>query len=828
MASDATSQINDQYLSTLDSERQANLGNTGPLNDFDDDPGYFTFGYAENAFQLATALFGELGEGIIVPDVPIIRDFPLPELTAAPIIIPQLSDPPELEPLPDLTTLRTPEYEGAPYAAPGYPPAPPPVGEITIADVTEAVFEGTGYQTPAFYGVNPVIPIFPGVPQSPPLDEILAAPLDPVPVLDDIPVDLIFPPAPGDFSAIAPDQPNLQEPTVPDPPDDTLPNAPALADIVLPEAPEIFIPTLTAALGPAPTPDDVPTFQFDDEDYGSELLTALQNKLNYFLSDNTTGLAEVIWQSIWERAREREDLTAVKAREEVDTLFASRGFSLPPGAQAKRVDMILQGNQDAANSLSRDQAIEEAKLEVENVRFAVTQGIQLEIALIDNFNQAQQRALEVARLTVELAVRVFEAQVSAYNAQVVAFRAQVEAYRAEIEAEISKIQIFTAEVAAQRTIVELNNAQIANYRAQIDAVVATYDLYRAQLDAARFVLDQNRLRIEEFQALTQAYAVEAQVLSTEADIFQTRVNSERLKIDLRGSNVAAYSAQVQAFDALSNARSRIKEQEIAVERFKIENFASEIEGARLAIDSINAQLQASVSVFDSQIRRFGSEVDGEARRVTAEVEKFRGDVEAYRTEVQAEVEQGRISIEAANQAVALFEGEVRLHASRSESESNRVNSDVARFAAETNLFAASARRDTDLASAGASRAQAAAAIYGAEVGAFSAQVSADASRYGADISKYGADVNAFTAISAHDVNRARVVTEELTAKLGVISERIIAGARIAGQIAASALSTHSWAAVRSVSDSWSQSWSTSQSANFTSQAIAQSVYSCDC
>jgi hypothetical protein len=365
---------------------------TEPLNDFDDDPAFFTFDLAQGAYQNALALFDGLVEDTFVPTVPIIRDFQLPVFNSAPVTIPQLGDAPQLEPLPELGVLPFPEFAGAPYLEPDPPQAPDPAGEITLADILVPNFEGTDFQTPSFTAQQPEVPAYPGVPDAPTLAEILAAPLDPVPILEDLPIDLNLPTVPGDFNAIKPPAPALTEPTVPDPPPSELPNAPALADIALPEAPEIFIPTLNAALGAAPTPDAVPTFQFDDEDYGSDLLDNLNTKLNWFLSDNTTGLAEVIWQSIWERAREREDLTAVKAREEVDTVFASRGFSLPPGAQVKRVDAIIQGNQDAANTLSRDQAIEEAKLEVENVRFAVTEGIRLEIALIDNHNQTQQRA----------------------------------------------------------------------------------------------------------------------------------------------------------------------------------------------------------------------------------------------------------------------------------------------------------------------------------------------------------------------------------------------------------------------------------------------------
>jgi hypothetical protein len=675
-----------------------------------------------------------------LPGCPAIRDFPLPVFGADPVLIPLPPIAPELDPLPPL------------------------------ADLTAPLFTGTPFSAQLFDGVAPVTPDFPISPNAPALNTIIPFALDGTPVLGGSDPDIVFPLAPADFAGVIPLSPVLAEPLIPPTPDDTLPAAPLLADVTLPTAPTIFIPSFLATLSDGPiAPTD--TFSYNEVPYTDDLLDDLTDKLEFFLGANTTGLSALIWQQIWDRATEREDFLAIKARDEGSMEFAARGFSLPPGAQVARDQEILQGNQDIASSLSREQAIEEARLEVENVRFAITSTIELQIALIRNHSEINARALEVARLTVELPITLFRAEVDAHNVEVQAFRAQVDVFTALLQAEITKIEIFKAEIDAQRLITEINSAQIANYRAQIDAVIATFDLFRAQLEAARFTLDQNRLRIEEFQSLVAAFEAEARVQVATAQIFESKINAERLKVDVRRTEVDAFAAQVQSFAAVNNAKQASKQQEIDVERFKIENFQAEVQAVTAQIAAKTAELTADVDVFNSFIAKFGSQTDAESRRVTADTAVFSGEIEA---------------------------------------------------------FSATSRRDTDLASASASRSQAVATLFGAEVQAFGAEALAESARFEAEVGKYGTDVTGYSARITRDLGEARVCVDQLVAQLSLLQEKIIAEARIAGQIAAATISQQSFSTVFSNTNSASTSHSVSLNSTGGGQEFRNYSFACDC
>ena len=89
------------------------------------------------------------------------------------------------------------------------------------------------------------------------------------------------------------------------------------------------------------------------------------------ITNGGTGINPAVENQIWQRGRDR--LIAEGERADSQTLlqFAQRGFSLPSGAMTK----LLQANRfeqlQKLQEQSRDVAIRQAEIELENLRFAV-------------------------------------------------------------------------------------------------------------------------------------------------------------------------------------------------------------------------------------------------------------------------------------------------------------------------------------------------------------------------------------------------------------------------------------------------------------------------
>src|SRR3546814_19485025 len=122
--------------------------------------------------------------------------------------------------------------------------------------------------------------------------------------------------------------------------------------------------------------------------------------------------------------------------------WSARGFSLPGGEIAKRVEAVRQRNQDAANTISRDILIKSWDIRIESLRQAVQQGLAYEAQLIDLHNQAAARKLQVAELTVRMALEVYNAHVAYFTAQIAAFNAQDEVSRQKLHQRAHKKEIY--------------------------------------------------------------------------------------------------------------------------------------------------------------------------------------------------------------------------------------------------------------------------------------------------------------------------------------------------------------------------------------------------
>ncbi len=92
---------------------------------------------------------------------------------------------------------------------------------------------------------------------------------------------------------------------------------------------------------------------------------------------NPTGLEAFIEQQIWDRERDRILAERDRAKATAYSDFASRGYPMPPGALNEAILVLERENMKQIGESSRTIAIEMAKIELENMRFAVEQAIAL-------------------------------------------------------------------------------------------------------------------------------------------------------------------------------------------------------------------------------------------------------------------------------------------------------------------------------------------------------------------------------------------------------------------------------------------------------------------
>lgn len=143
------------------------------------------------------------------------------------------------------------------------------------------------------------------------------------------------------------------------------------------------------------------------------------------IENGGTGIKPSVEAQIWERERSRILRDARRVEQEVVTRYASMGWPMPPGAMHAAINNSVADAQNQIAESSRTTAIEQAKMEVENVRFAVDKAIDLygaamsaARAYIGDMINAGSMTAQVLPSTTDSQARLIQAANSYYQSRI--------------------------------------------------------------------------------------------------------------------------------------------------------------------------------------------------------------------------------------------------------------------------------------------------------------------------------------------------------------------------------------------------------------------------
>lgn len=114
----------------------------------------------------------------------------------------------------------------------------------------------------------------------------------------------------------------------------------------------------------------------------NEHLTHVHDKLHDMIFNGGTGLPPSIEQAIHDRARSRIVAEQLSQEGQIYDTFAARGFSMPPGVMLAGIERLRDQTLSRVAETSKDIAIEAAKIEVENLKFAIEKAANYRIDII--------------------------------------------------------------------------------------------------------------------------------------------------------------------------------------------------------------------------------------------------------------------------------------------------------------------------------------------------------------------------------------------------------------------------------------------------------------
>lgn len=541
------------------------------------------------------------------------------------------------------------------------------------------VADGAPTFTPSLADITGTIP-------SPPTAPTLEFPTSVesgVPDFSDIAPVLAFPTAPDSGLPDAPAAaPLFVEPVIPQSPVFTLPAVPTFAALNVPEPPSISLPTFTAAL---PTDDlTAPTarFAFHEATYESVLLDPLKAKLLADLSDGGYGIETADEIALFNRTRDREIEAMMSRIDDAGRSMAARGFPLPPGELAVHTDRAYQEMQDKVSSASREITLARSKLYVENRQFTIREIRDLESVLINFHSAVQERALNTARLTVEMSVVIFKALVDRYNARAGMYRVQAEVFADRIRAQLAQAEIYRTQIEAANLTVQLQRVQVGVYLAQLKGIEEQVAIYRVQMDAARVQAEVERLKLEAFRSEVDAYTAQVQAKVAEFGMYRAQIEGETAKVQAFEIQVKAYGEQVQAAKVKADVQ-------IAQLQFETERARANLLIYQGQMEQYKADTERRVAASRLQVEYYTSAV-GEYRATNDKaVAEAQLQKEAYFSTVAANHEASKINVERARAKLEATVQALKFKISGTEFASDKINSQLTALASSINTLSVS-------------------------------------------------------------------------------------------------------------------------------------------
>lgn len=475
------------------------------------------------------------------------------------------------------------------------PPTRPEVPDLTLPSL--ALDDAPSFTPPVLQ-----------MPAGPPdisIDDLLVD-LD-IPEMEDLPdmpaAPLIsIPAAPSMATVPVPDRPTVDTHVdIPDAPAIVMPAMEALEQITIPEFEFPDLPTFDAA-PPSPSGITVPNVfvNWVEPAYESEIYDDLLAKVKGMMAGGT-GLPLPIEQALFARARDREGVETLRAVQTAVDTWAARGFSMPPGMLVKATDVAREQERLKAAELNRDIMVEAAKWEIENIRFAVEQGMALEQLTANLYDNMARRLFEVARFQAEAEINVFNAQISLFNAQNSAFETLAQVYRTKLDGALAKLTAYKTAIDGQVALGQINQQRVEVFKAKLDAVQANVEVYKAMMQGASVRADTIKNVFDAYRADVQAFAEQIGAEKVKFDAYESQVKAESAKAGVFDSQARAYASTIQAISSKADVKVKAAQVKMDAAKTKVTKFTADVDAYRAQLDASLREVQYSTQVFGAQV-----------------------------------------------------------------------------------------------------------------------------------------------------------------------------------------------------------------------------------
>lgn len=433
---------------------------------------------------------------------------------------------------------------------------------------------------------------------------------------------LTIPTAPTENPPTAPNErtfdSELDAITVPPIDNFSMPTLEALATITIPEYVPVILPTWDATEPTFEGSALPPTFNWTEPTYSTEILDEALVVIRRMFAGGT-GLPPVIEDALFERMNDREDRLVAKAVSEVYTEWSDRGFTAPSGMVNARADAIRQDALLKKQGANRELTTEFAKIEVENLKFAVTQALAAEQVLVNIFLNSAERMFQASKYQIQALIEIYNAQVGLFNARQIAYQTAATVFKTRVEAALSEVEIYKARIQGELGKAQVNESIVKAYLGRVQAIATFVEIYKAKIEGIKAQVDVARGKIDAYKATVDVFATKVQAEKTRFDVFSTKVQAEGFKANIVETEARAYAAQIQGISTGVQAQKTSVDAAIATNEQLVREFLAKLERQKSTMQYELSAIQAATAAYGADTQRYIAQADTEKTKAQLQI-----------------------------------------------------------------------------------------------------------------------------------------------------------------------------------------------------------------
>lgn len=346
-----------------------------------------------------------------------------------------------------------------------------------------------------------------------------------------------------------------------------------------------------------------------------------QEKLNvsnwfFGMLDEWRNGAATPWSGVQQQI-EQQSINAVFDREnrvtqsEIKAVYqdwAARGFSMPQGAMAKRVDYVrTQGNLRASEA-SRALVVEAFKEKIQEVRLIFDRCLDIEQRLYDRFMQKKKHELDIVQLKFDFAkMRLTELR-EAFQIRMDATKYFMETYKYFIEMTIKKMDIIRFQIEYAELEIKVRQLAIDLYKQKFEAVMSQVEVYKTLVETVKLKVDVIKTQFDLYKTEMDGFSAESNLEKVKAEMYATQVQAEGQRLGLFETMAKNYVANIQGLSAKADVKNKQQGLKLDAAKIDLQRYQSDLDYRRTLLQEQSKASQDLTNNYVRQIEAFKTAV----------------------------------------------------------------------------------------------------------------------------------------------------------------------------------------------------------------------------